>query len=1444
MARSIRPQGAAAVRRAVEAMEGRLLFAAHVVGSPAVYATIQAAVDNAPAGGTVTVDAGTYAEQVTITQPLTIEGARAGVDGGTGGRRSATDATESIVTGAVSGSVNTFAFHVLADDVTIDGFTVAGETDPDAALGAGIVIGPGHSGTHVVNDVVKNNVAGLFLANASPTDAAVVQHDYFGNNNNDGANGGRGIYTDQTISGGNLTNVTIDSDTFNNNYGGAGTTRLEAAVAFEAADPGHQSDVRVTNSSFTGNGKATLFFNTDQVLIRGNTVSYCLDQWSGALRFEGGDTNVSILYNNLNHNTGPAVAADSKGTPADNAGFVVNDNNFYGNSSTYAVPMSVVANFNTYDGTFDARDNYWGAPSGPSGEGSGTGDAVGDAALADDRSGWHLTGGADILYSPWATAPVPATPTVPAPPTGLTAAAVAPTQIDLDWTDNAPANEAGFVVQRSADGGATFAQIGTTAAGVTAYTDTAVSPQATYAYRVYAVNAAGTSAASNDAPATTPSTAGLVYLSDLAYTSATTGYGTVQKDASISGNPITLRGAVYAKGVGTHAASTITYALNGGYATFATDAGIDDDAAGRGSVDFQVIGDGTVLFDSGIVTGASPAAHVNVSVAGVNTLQIVATNGAAGSIDYDHADWANARLTAAAPTAPSNLMATPASSSQINLTWTAATGQTAYAVDRTTDGGATWTPIATPTVTNYADTGLSAGTTYTYRVRATNAAGSSAASGKAQATTTAAPTVPRPPASLTATVASATSINLTWTAATGQTAYAVDRSTDGGATWATVATPTTTTYGDAGLTAGMTYTYQVRATNAVGSSAASNTATATTAAAPAVPTAPSSLTATAASATQVNLTWAAATGQIAYAVDRSTDGGATWTIVGTPTTTSYGDAGLTAGTTYTYRVRATNAVGSSAASNTATATTTAAPTVPTAPSSLTATAASATQVNLTWAAATGQIAYAVDRSTDGGATWTIVGTPTTTSYGDAGLTAGTTYTYQVRATNAVGSSAASTTATATTPTPTPTPTRLTGATYGTAGANALNPTMTVAQATDGDLTTFFDSQSANGNYVAIDLGSARVVTQIGYAPRGGLAGRMVGGTFQASGTADFSSGVATVATVTAAPAAGVLTTVTPSTTAAYRYWRYVAPNGSYGNIAEFELFGTAGSTTPTPTATMLTGTTVGTAGSYNNAGNTISKATDGNLATFFDAPTANGNWVGLDLGAAGGVVTTVKYASRAGFAARMNGGRFQASNAADFSNAVTLYTIPANANPASASLTTVNLANATAYRYYRYLGPAGSYGNISELQLFGTPGSTTPTPTRLTGATYGTAGANALNPTMTVAQATDGDLATFFDSQSANGNYVAVDLGTARVVTQIEYAPRGGLAGRMVGGTFQASNSATFAAGVVTVATVATAPAVGVLTTVTPSTTAAYRYWRYVAPNGSYGNIAEFELFG
>jgi F5/8 type C domain len=269
---------------------------------------------------------------------------------------------------------------------------------------------------------------------------------------------------------------------------------------------------------------------------------------------------------------------------------------------------------------------------------------------------------------------------------------------------------------------------------------------------------------------------------------------------------------------------------------------------------------------------------------------------------------------------------------------------------------------------------------------------------------------------------------------------------------------------------------------------------------------------------------------------------------------------------------------------------------------------------------------------------------------------------------------------------------ITGNVIGTSGSYR-NQGNTIAKVFDGNLSTFFDAPTATGGYAGLDLGTKTVISQISYAPRTGWASRMVGGKFQGSNTADFSSGVVTLYTITATPVANIMTTVSISNTTTFRYIRYIGPSNGYCNIAEMQLF------TPATVPTEFPGTVIGTAGSYRNHGTTIANAFDANFSTFFDGPDASGDWVG-EAFAAPVVVTQVKFAARTGYETRMVGGMIQASNTADFSSGVvTLRTIAYP--PPSGALRTVTLSNTTAYRYYRYIGPSNSYCDIAELEFLG-----------------------------------------------------------------------------------------------------------------------------------------------
>jgi uncharacterized protein (TIGR01370 family) len=150
------------------------------------------------------------------------------------------------------------------------------------------------------------------------------------------------------------------------------------------------------------------------------------------------------------------------------------------------------------------------------------------------------------------------------------------------------------------------------------------------------------------------------YLSDQAWTSATNGWGPIERNLSNGeqnagdGKAIKLGGTTYAKGLGVHANSRITYALSGACSSFQADIGLDDEVrfqTKNGSAVFQVWADGTKLYDSGVMTPTTATKSINVNLSGRTSLELVVTDSGNGNW-YDHADWANARLSCSATTTP------------------------------------------------------------------------------------------------------------------------------------------------------------------------------------------------------------------------------------------------------------------------------------------------------------------------------------------------------------------------------------------------------------------------------------------------------------------------------------------------------------------------------------------------------------------------------------------------------------------------------------------------------------------------------------------------------------------------------------------------------------------------------------------------------------------------
>jgi len=181
-----------------------------------------------------------------------------------------------------------------------------------------------------------------------------------------------------------------------------------------------------------------------------------------------------------------------------------------------------------------------------------------------------------------------------------------------------------------------------------------------------------------------------------------------------------------------------------------------------------------------------------------------------------------------APSAPTGLAASGTTSSSTNLSWTAVTAPTGCTVSYSVLQGGT--SIATPTTNSDAVTGLNFSTTYSFTVKATDAAGSSAASSAVSVTTLASSctTVPSVPTGLAASGTTDSTTNLTWTAVTAPTGCTVSYKILQGGT--SIATSTTASGTVSSLSPSTAYSFTVEATDAAGTSAASSAVNVTTSA--------------------------------------------------------------------------------------------------------------------------------------------------------------------------------------------------------------------------------------------------------------------------------------------------------------------------------------------------------------------------------------------------------------------------------------------------------------------------------------------------------------------------------------------------------------------------------------------------------------------------------------
>jgi hypothetical protein len=442
-------------------------------------------------------------------------------------------------------------------------------------------------------------------------------------------------------------------------------------------------------------------------------------------------------------------------------------------------------------------------------------------------------------------------PPPPVAPSGLSASGVSETAIDLVWTDNA-SSETGYRLERSVANAGSFEQIADLGVDANSYSDTGLSASTTYDYRVSAYNDFGTSGfdttsgTTNDPPAFVDFTA----TSDTAMSGSVNGGYTNTFSDNGSSQSITERES------GGKPANRHTYLEHRW--NFNISAGVTvtvfANAWSNGSndgdtFDFEYSLDGgnnfSHLFNvASTDPGNMPDFEIPGAPSGQIIVRVVDTDQGAGNREKNTVNIDHLYIRVSNPPSnppdgdPDGMLAAAVSSSQINLTWTdGSTNEAGFKLERSPDGSTGWAEIADLPVNteSHTDDGLTASTTYFYRVSAYNINGNSGYT-TANATTHAPPPPPVAPTGLTATGVSTSRIDLLWShSGSNEDGFRIERWDTGSGQWVEIGDveANATSYSDTGLPAATSFDYRVVAYNGSGV-AASDPATGQTLTPPAL----------------------------------------------------------------------------------------------------------------------------------------------------------------------------------------------------------------------------------------------------------------------------------------------------------------------------------------------------------------------------------------------------------------------------------------------------------------------------------------------------------------------------------------------------------------------------------------------------------------------------------
>ncbi len=552
----------------------------------------------------------------------------------------------------------------------------------------------------------------------------------------------------------------------------------------------------------------------------------------------------------------------------------------------------------------------------------------------------------------------------PASPTNLQGTVINCTQIDLTWQDNS-GDETNFIVERKIEGGI-YSVKATLPANTRVYSDTTVSANTKYYYKVKAKNSFGDSGYSNEINKTTPLC------------------GTAP-DA-----PSNLTLTVIS-------ATEIKLDWN--------DNSSDEDGfkierkiEGGSYSQIQELGPNINTFSD---AGLTPDTKYYYRVRAFNSF---------GHSAYSNEKNATTFPLGTAPDAPSNLNASTSSCNEVNLTWNDnSDDENGFRIERK-EGSGSFEAIATVGVdsNSYSDTTVEENKTYTYKVFAFNEYGESSSNEKT-VTTPPCGTIPDAPNDLTLEVLSSNEIKLKFTDnSDNEDGFKIERKELGGVyTEIKTLSANINEFID-NVNPNTTYYYRIRAFNTYGFSPYSNEANETTPQGGTPPNAPTDLIASASSCNEVVITFEDnSDNEDGFKIERKIEGGS-YSVLKTlsKNTTNYEDVTVSPNTKYYYRVFAFNTFGSSSMSNEFILETPPCGVKPNAPTNLFGQAISKSEITLSWKDnSDNEDGFILERKEEGGSYSPITTIQKDTNiYSDKNVLPDKVYYYRIKSFNSYGES--------------------------------------------------------------------------------------------------------------------------------------------------------------------------------------------------------------------------------------------------------------------------------------------------------------------------------------------------------------------------------------------------------------------------------------------------------